>query len=404
MADTYTDRLGLIEQEEGQHTNDWGTLLNLNFSRLDSAIRGYKKITLVGSESLDSGDITTTGDTAQQESFFKFIEFAGTPGASTITVPAEDIVWIVYNNTDADQTFTPAGGTGVTLTQGNVHIIVYGSNGTTFVDMTSKVDLSAIPNAVAVDDTTASTSGTTGSIQTDGGIGAAKDIVTNETFKPLGDTASGDNAAMGYTASDGLILTGNGSTNDVTIKNKGDQGVIKIPTGTRDVELVSGNLIINTSGKGIDFSATADSSGTMQNELLDDYEEGTWTPTITDGTNVATCSVETGKYTKIGRVVTADFFVTMSNKGSVSGNVAIGGLPFNCKASHYYSNVAIGSCFSFVLGGAGRSITGILSGLAGFEDEIYLYLWGVNSGGTISVTITQFGTVGWLTGTISYVT
>jgi hypothetical protein len=134
MADVYTDRLGLIAQEEGQHANEWGDLLNLNFQRIDSATRGYTKITLAGAESLDANDITTTSSVAQEESFFKFIEFTGTAG--TVTVPAENIVWTVYNNTGSDFTFQPSGGTGVTLTNGRVHTIIYGSNGTTFVDVT----------------------------------------------------------------------------------------------------------------------------------------------------------------------------------------------------------------------------------------------------------------------------
>ena len=48
---------------------------------------------------------------------------------------------------------------------------------------------------------------------------------------PAGDTAAGDDAAIGYTAAEGLILTGQGSTNDVTIKNDADTAVIQIPTG-----------------------------------------------------------------------------------------------------------------------------------------------------------------------------
>ena len=39
------------------------------------------------------------------------------------------------------------------------------------------------------------------------------------TFEPTGDTAAGDNAAIGYTSGEGLILTGQGSTSDITIKN-----------------------------------------------------------------------------------------------------------------------------------------------------------------------------------------
>jgi len=59
-----------------------------------------------------------------------------------------------------------------------------------------------------------------------------------------GDTAAGDQAAIGYTATEGLILTGQGSTNDVTIKNDADGDVISIPTGTTITEL-EGGLVLN---------------------------------------------------------------------------------------------------------------------------------------------------------------
>ena len=51
----------------------------------------------------------------------------------------------------------------------------------------------------------------------------------------LGDTASGDDAAIGYTSAEGLILTGQGSTSDVTIKNDADATIIAIPTGSTNV-------------------------------------------------------------------------------------------------------------------------------------------------------------------------
>ena len=55
------------------------------------------------------------------------------------------------------------------------------------------------------------------------------------------DTSAGDNAAMGYTSAEGLILTGQGSTNDVTIKNDADADVLEIPTGTTNVT-IAGNV------------------------------------------------------------------------------------------------------------------------------------------------------------------
>ena len=72
------------------------------------------------------------------------------------------------------------------------------------------------------------------------------------TFLPTGDTAAGDDAAVGYAAADGLVLTGQGSTSDVTIKNDADATVMSIPTGTTgatfagDVIIPDGDLILGS--------------------------------------------------------------------------------------------------------------------------------------------------------------
>ena len=57
-------------------------------------------------------------------------------------------------------------------------------------------------------------------------------VATASTFEPNGDTSAGDNAAIGYTSAEGLILTGQGSDYDVTIKNDADTIVAVVPTGT----------------------------------------------------------------------------------------------------------------------------------------------------------------------------
>ena len=71
------------------------------------------------------------------------------------------------------------------------------------------------------------------------------------TFEPSADTAAGDNAAIGYTSAEGLILTGQGSTNDVTIKNDADADVITIPTGATGVVL-AGALTLGGAVAGAD--------------------------------------------------------------------------------------------------------------------------------------------------------
>jgi hypothetical protein len=76
-----------------------------------------------------------------------------------------------------------------------------------------------------------------------------------------------------------------------------------------NVNITNGNLVIGTSGKGIDFSATANSSGTMTSELLADYEEGTWDcrPTTSTSSIVLPSGISSltfnGTYVKIGSMV-----------------------------------------------------------------------------------------------------
>jgi hypothetical protein len=93
----------------------------------------------------------------------------------------------------------------------------------------------------------------------------------------------------------------------------------------------SGNIVFNSSGQGIDFSAT---SGTGTSELFDDYEEGTFTPVVADaasGGNEATASASNGYYTKIGRSVTVTIDLqNINTSGLTSGNnIFITGLPFS---------------------------------------------------------------------------
>ena len=70
-------------------------------------------------------------------------------------------------------------------------------------------------------------------------------VITGGTVEATSDTAAGDNAAMGYTSAEGLILTGQGSTNDITIKNDADTAVISIPTGGTNVDFVGSIDVAN---------------------------------------------------------------------------------------------------------------------------------------------------------------
>ena len=109
------------------------------------------------------------------------------------------------------------------------------------------------------------------------------------------------------------------------------------------MQSISGNnpapLLLNETGGqvrvgsgGITFNGD-----TAAANALDDYEEGTWTPTITgySSGSTQTYSSQSGKYTKIGNMVYAHFYVALSSKGNISGNyVFLEGFPFNHDAAN----------------------------------------------------------------------
>jgi len=110
-------------------------------------------------------------------------------------------------------------------------------------------------------------------------------VITGGTLEATADTSAGDNAAIGYTSAEGLILTGQGSTSDITLKNDADATVFTVPTGTDDilfpdsarilmgnssdlqiyhdgsnsyiVDNGTGDLVINTNGNAISLNANS---------------------------------------------------------------------------------------------------------------------------------------------------
>lgn len=111
-------------------------------------------------------------------------------------------------------------------------------------------------------------------------------------------------------------------------------GVVKfkLSASTGDATIKSGNLVIGTSGKGIDFSTT---SGTGTSELLSDYEEGTWTPTLASATGtLTTVGAATGYYTKVGRLVTLNANVVITTNGTGGTALLFGSLPFSISTTN----------------------------------------------------------------------
>jgi hypothetical protein len=119
---------------------------------------------------------------------------------------------------------------------------------------------------------------------------------------------------------------------------------------------VSDNIVIGTSGKGIDFSAT---SGTGTSELLADYEEGTWTPTLDNVT--VTYAFNQAKYVKIGRYVFCACVISCTSIDNTDGSsFQIGGLPFASADSGYVAgSIGNNGSSAALLTTAARNMTGV---------------------------------------------
>jgi hypothetical protein len=118
-------------------------------------------------------------------------------------------------------------------------------------------------------------------------------------------------------------------TNDLVFQTNTSEKV-RVKSGG-DLSINDGNLVIGTSGHGIDFSATSDGSGSSITELLSDYEQGSWTPTvIASSGGTASLGTSQGAYTKIGRLVNVTGVCVLNGAGSTasSGTVQISSLPF----------------------------------------------------------------------------
>ena len=119
-------------------------------------------------------------------------------------------------------------------------------------------------------------------------------------------------------------------------------GSVEIYHANTNVVTTSANGLAFPNGKGIDFSATGDGSGTDSSELLDDYEEGSWIPDVRGSSSPgsATYTSRTGHYVKVGRLVMLWSDVRWSAHNG-SGGLEVYGLPYSVQNSGYTSHFGI---------------------------------------------------------------
>ena len=206
-------------------------------------------------------------------------------------------------------------------------------------------------------------------------------------FRNIGSATATSRSAQMWLDADGANLGGGdyfymekkGNSGDLILSQYSNADMIFRTNG--DVEAArftsTGNLAF-PSGQGIDFSATA---GTGTSELLADYEEGVWTPLISqdgDGAVPFTSVTQSGAYTKVGNLVTVTCLYEYSGIGSVGNNFAyMGGLPFTAADNSIY-----GYGFSFFEQSAYDTKSYSIAALSNAAKAFFQY---DNGGGTLYV-------------------
>ena len=182
----------------------------------------------------------------------------------------------------------------------------------------------------------------TWNLETYNGSGTGYQILAGSTgaWFELQDTGS----------SERFVLAANGNCNVYSYRND-DAIVFNTTTGgttsevfrvrqDKHVEIKDGNLIIETAGHGINFHP----HGGSNVNLLDDYEEGTFTPTLIEGNNGY--RFQRGSYVKVGQMVHITAFIEVSAACS-SGYLGISSLPFTSSTVDSNAHQTImGPCYS----------------------------------------------------------
>jgi hypothetical protein len=174
-----------------------------------------------------------------------------------------------------------------------------------------------------------------------------------------------------------LPIVQSGTTKQVSVANLTAGRAIS----ATELTLTAGNVIV-ASGQGIDFSATP---GTGTSELLDDYEEGSWTPSVGGD---ATYFHNYGSYVKVGRQVTVTGFLYVNAIGTGS-TTTLSGLPFTSENTYQKGCLSIGEVANLAV-----NVTSLQGQIAAIASTISFFgFTAAASGNTPAVAIFQNQTV-----------
>ena len=196
---------------------------------------------------------------------------------------------------------------------------------------------------VAVSDLTAGRAVATGALTTTGAISATTSITSGNGLVASGATypASGTNAELGYNGTS-VYLRGFDRTGATYKSLSINEGLTIAGGSAGDVSLAANNLVPTTAAKGVNFTANTPAAG-MTSQLLNWYEEGTFTPSFSAATGGTIVSTGAATYTRTGRqvVVRGYVFTTNVSLAGKSGQVSISGLPFTASGDSLVSATAL---------------------------------------------------------------
>lgn len=185
-----------------------------------------------------------------------------------------------------------------------------------------------------------------------------------------------------------LPIVQSSATKQVTVANLTAGRSVSVA----DLAVSTGNIVPGTAAKGINFTANTPAAG-MTSQLLNWYEEGTWTPTWggTVSNPTATYSTQTGKYTRIGNRVTCFCEIATATVSGGSGNLRILGLPFTVSSGlSLKADYAVTFLVNSPSGGVGSGTLATLTGTFSANDQSYLPLTNLLATSYLLATITYF--------------
>ena len=384
MASSYTTNFSIEKMGTGDQSGTWGTTTNHNFDILDR-IASYKAVAIT--TNADTHTLTVreaspgSGTENLQDGMYRVIKFTGALDSNcTVTIaPNSAAAFFIFINATTDSgssgpyslIFTQGSGANVTVVNGK-SAVIYADGAGSGAAVVNALDKPLFGTISATADTAAGDAASMGYTASEGliltGQGSTNDVtikndadadvitiatggtsvdivgdVPASTVNADGDTSAGDNAAMGYTSAEGLILTGQGSTNDITIKNDADGEVCGVPTGTDDLRFpddaqlqlgTGGDLTVHWDGTDGHISVAGtlniDGSGETMATFVDDgavtlYHNNvaklatSAVGTTITGTLIATTDTDTSNTGS----VTLDFGANQNFVLTLTGNVTL---------------------------------------------------------------------------------